>query len=261
MLNKRAIKEYAIANGADWYTYVNSRDYLAREASNGTLYLVTGCDKTDSWGLAAVGKPSHSRSVRLSFIAAGMAGGVVRGAHTWSSNFSADTRVHPLPSIQYSYPVDRENQCIFARGFTISLSHSLFKSDGKTILRNISGSLKDKMISFDNKAPCPPSRSPEQPASSSHRLNWRAWIAHWHGSVGTSRTMDRQDDPDSSEDPLSDKGSDLDISISEFPPRDSEVSLMALVVLTNYSFSHQLMNPSAAMNSYLLKKVNITLLS
>ncbi|PBK82571.1 hypothetical protein ARMGADRAFT_975532, partial [Armillaria gallica] len=62
MLNKKAIKEYAIANGADWYTYVNSRDYLAREASNGTLYLVTGCDKTDSWGLAAVGKPSHSRS-------------------------------------------------------------------------------------------------------------------------------------------------------------------------------------------------------
>ncbi|KAK0219556.1 hypothetical protein EDD85DRAFT_915594 [Armillaria nabsnona] len=237
MLNKRAIKEYAIANGADWYTYVNSRDYLAREASNGTIYLVTGCDKTDSWGLAAVGKPSHSRSVRLSFIAAGMIGGEVRAAHTWSTNFSADTRVHPLPSIQYSYPVDHENQCIFARGFTISLSDSLFKSDGKTILRNISGSLKDKMPSFDKKVPCPPSRSPEEPASSGRRLYLGSWISP--DIVGTPPTMDRQDDLGlgSSEDRLSDKGSDLEISISEFPPRDNE-----------------LRNPSAVMNSYLLEK-------
>ncbi|KAK0464128.1 hypothetical protein IW261DRAFT_1347340, partial [Armillaria novae-zelandiae] len=49
MLNKKAIKDYAIAHGADRYTYVNGCDYLAQEASNGTLYLVTGCDKTDSW--------------------------------------------------------------------------------------------------------------------------------------------------------------------------------------------------------------------
>ncbi|KAK0476578.1 hypothetical protein EDD18DRAFT_1297353, partial [Armillaria luteobubalina] len=51
-LSKGAIKEYAIANGAAWYTYVNSLDYLGRDAPNGSLYIVTGCDKTDSWGTA-----------------------------------------------------------------------------------------------------------------------------------------------------------------------------------------------------------------
>ncbi|KAK0191800.1 hypothetical protein F5146DRAFT_613868 [Armillaria mellea] len=91
VLKKRAIQEYAIANGADWYAYANSRDYLAREASNGTLYLVTGCDKTDSWDLAAVGKPPHSRSVCLTFIASEVVCGEVRGAPTWSTDFSADT--------------------------------------------------------------------------------------------------------------------------------------------------------------------------
>ncbi|PBK79369.1 hypothetical protein ARMGADRAFT_907175, partial [Armillaria gallica] len=66
-LNKRAIKDYATANGAAWYNYVNSSEYLGREAPNGSLYVVTGCDKTDSWGTAAVGKPSQSREVSISF--------------------------------------------------------------------------------------------------------------------------------------------------------------------------------------------------
>ncbi|KAK0479473.1 hypothetical protein EDD18DRAFT_1086415 [Armillaria luteobubalina] len=58
ILNKKAIREYATANGVAWYTYVNQ--YLGREASNRTLYVVTGCDKTDSWGIAAIAKPSQS---------------------------------------------------------------------------------------------------------------------------------------------------------------------------------------------------------
>ncbi len=219
ILSKGAIKEYATANGAVWYTYVNSSQYLGREASNGSLYVVTGCDKTDSWGTAAVGKPSHSRSVCLSFIAACMAGGELRAGHTWNAGFSADTRVYPLPSTRYPYPRDLENQCIFARGLTVSLrSDGLFKSDGKTVLRNISGSLKDKIPSFDNRAPCP--RLPGETESSGRRL-YLPWISH-----GTPPVMDNEDDLGSNADRLSDTDFDCETLVSEFPPRNSEVSLL-----------------------------------
>ncbi|KAK0484730.1 hypothetical protein IW261DRAFT_1458369 [Armillaria novae-zelandiae] len=152
-LNKGAIKEYVTANGAAWYSYVNGSQYLARDAPNGSLYVVTGCDITDSWGTAAVRKPSHSRSLCLSFTAAGVVSGEVKAGHTWSPGSSVDTRAYPLPSARYPYPMNRENQCIFVRGFTVSLSKGLFKSDGKTVLKNISGSLKDRIPSFDNRVP------------------------------------------------------------------------------------------------------------
>ncbi|PBK64953.1 hypothetical protein ARMSODRAFT_892389, partial [Armillaria solidipes] len=48
-LNKSLIKEYSYMHGASWYHYVNSPQYLGREAANGSLYVVTGCDKTTSW--------------------------------------------------------------------------------------------------------------------------------------------------------------------------------------------------------------------
>ncbi|KAK0194414.1 hypothetical protein F5146DRAFT_977798 [Armillaria mellea] len=236
ILNKAAIKEYATTNGAAWYNYVNGPQYLGREAPNGSLYVVTGCDKTDSWGTAAVSKPSHSRSVCLSFTAGGMAGGDIRASHTWSAGFSADTRVYPLPSTNYPYPVDRENQCIFARGFTISLSDGLFKSNGKTVLKDISGSLKDKIPSFDNRA-CPHlSGNSTSSGRSSGRFSFRSLLRSLI-LCGTPAAMDSEDDVGSSADWMSDTVLNCETSISEFPPRDSE-----------------LMNPSAAMNSYLLAK-------
>ncbi|KAK0498774.1 hypothetical protein EDD18DRAFT_50439 [Armillaria luteobubalina] len=233
ILNKAAIKAYATANGAAWYNYVNSPEYLGREAPNGSLYVVTGCDKTDSWGTATVSNPSRSRSVRLSFMAAGVAGGDIRASHTWSTGFSADTRVYPLPSTSYPYPVDRENQCIFARGFTISLADGLFKSNEKTVLKDISGSLKDQIPSFDNRA-CPQLSGN---SASLGRFSFRSLLRSWI-SRGSRSIMDSEDDAGSSTDWMSDTVLNCEASISEFPPRDSE-----------------LMNPSAAMNSYLLAKV------
>ncbi len=150
-----------------------------------------------------------------------MAGGALRAGHTWTAGFSADTRVYPLPSARYAYPRDLENQCIFARGFTISLrSDGLFKSDGKTVLRDISGPLSE-IPSFDNRAPCP--RLPGETESSGRRLYF-PWISH-----GTPPVMDNEDDLRSNADQLSDTDFDYEMSISEFPPRDSEVSLLTLI--------------------------------
>ncbi len=177
-----------------------------------------------------------------------MAGGEVRAGHTWSASSAVDTRVYPLPSARYAYPVDRENQCIFARGFTISLSDGLFKSDGKTVLKSISGSLKDKVPSFNNREP--PQLSGE--AASSTRPSYFRSLVSWM-FYGTSSETDSKYD---ATDWVSDIDIDCEVSISEFPSRDSEVSLMTLAVLEK-THHWQLMNPSAAMNSYLLEKVKI----
>ncbi|KAK0451358.1 uncharacterized protein EV420DRAFT_1560593 [Desarmillaria tabescens] len=46
--NPSMLAEYAAANAHSWYKYIN--DEQGRMVPNGSLYLVTGCDKCRSWG-------------------------------------------------------------------------------------------------------------------------------------------------------------------------------------------------------------------
>ncbi|SJL17933.1 uncharacterized protein ARMOST_21503 [Armillaria ostoyae] len=227
-LNKSLIKEYSYMHGASWYHYVNSSQYLGREAANGSLYVVTGCDKTTSWGIAAVTKPANTRSLSLRFTGTGVGGGEIRLGQGWSSGFTADTRVYPLQSIAYPYSPNLENQCVFSRGFTISLSHRLFKSDGKTVLNSISGSPKDKIPSFENKAPCPP--MPKDISTFRHR----SYPQNRAGRISRlpPPMVEDEDEMDS------DSSWELEdeTSISEFPAGNNEV-----------------LNFSAAINEYFLK--------
>ncbi len=55
------------------YQYVNGT--LGREAPNGSIFIVTGCDKCPSWGMAAISKPKGIREVSLNFVAGGLAEG------------------------------------------------------------------------------------------------------------------------------------------------------------------------------------------
>jgi hypothetical protein len=56
------VREYAATHAEDWFKYINvSR---GREL-NGPLYLVTGCEKTASWGLASY--YSLKKTFQLSF--------------------------------------------------------------------------------------------------------------------------------------------------------------------------------------------------
>ncbi|KZP22975.1 hypothetical protein FIBSPDRAFT_1015806, partial [Athelia psychrophila] len=44
---KKEIRTYSIENAPSWYTFINGT--LGREAPNGSLYIVTGCDKSATW--------------------------------------------------------------------------------------------------------------------------------------------------------------------------------------------------------------------
>lgn len=56
---------FAAECARSWYTYVNGP--LARGAHNGSLYLVTGCDKARAWGVASF-VDARPGSVSLDFV-------------------------------------------------------------------------------------------------------------------------------------------------------------------------------------------------
>ncbi|KAJ6600527.1 hypothetical protein DFH09DRAFT_901283, partial [Mycena vulgaris] len=49
--NLEKMRTYAAKHAESWYTYVNGT--RGRELANGDLYLVTGCEKARSWGMAS----------------------------------------------------------------------------------------------------------------------------------------------------------------------------------------------------------------
>ncbi|KZP06398.1 hypothetical protein FIBSPDRAFT_1001936, partial [Athelia psychrophila] len=59
------IRTYSIENAPSWYAFINGT--LRREAPNGSLYVVTGCDKSATWGIVTNAENSSSSSLSLTF--------------------------------------------------------------------------------------------------------------------------------------------------------------------------------------------------
>ncbi|KAF8172653.1 hypothetical protein BJ912DRAFT_911102 [Pholiota molesta] len=115
-------REYAARYGKSWYKFFNGE--LKYEARNNSLYLVTGCDKSGSWALAA-GSPQTGSSVRFRIKAGPPAvASVTEGFHVSWSNTGGVERRHYPPSMKDS--VEVKNQCVFVRGLTIAIRTSWF---------------------------------------------------------------------------------------------------------------------------------------
>ncbi|KAK0186158.1 hypothetical protein F5146DRAFT_1069569 [Armillaria mellea] len=117
-----SMRNYALEHAHEWYEYINDPDYLGREALNGSLCFVTGCDKTTTWGSAAMSRPSDTRQFLLRFLVRGLSDGRIALRSSWSTQEWTDTRLYPDQDIgmDASLPA-RENQAVFIRGFTISV--------------------------------------------------------------------------------------------------------------------------------------------
>jgi hypothetical protein len=115
-------RKYAARYGESWYRFVNGE--LDCDARNGSLYLVTGCDKSGSWALAA-GAPQTGSSVQFKIRAGPLAvASVTEGFHiSWSNTGGVERRHYP-PSMKGS--VEVKNQCVFVRGLTIAIRTSWF---------------------------------------------------------------------------------------------------------------------------------------
>ena len=129
--NRKRFREYAEANVAEWYKFVNGP--RGREAENGDVRLVYGFDKTTSWGMATFvnhTQVTQQNGCRLKF-------GPLEGdssTYTWleisgvidaragpDANENDELRIgSDSPDFQF------DNQCLFVRTLNITLTDDVW---------------------------------------------------------------------------------------------------------------------------------------
>ena len=129
--NKATFRNYAAANVANWYRYVNGP--RGREAKNGEVRLVVGFDKTTSWGIATFANQTQQNSCRLKF---GPLEGDSACPYMWSQYSEsgvADVKAGPnsdeIDELRIdSDPSDAQfqNQCLFVRTLNATLADDVW---------------------------------------------------------------------------------------------------------------------------------------
>ena len=131
--NKSLFRDFAAENAESWYRFVNGP--CGWELGNGDLLLITGCDKTTSWGLAAYqniqseGNSSDSLGgPLLRFRNTSNAGiGVLGTTYCWEHEGTAEVKAGPEFEVEEDMPSNgarARNQCTFIRSHKIMLSEA-----------------------------------------------------------------------------------------------------------------------------------------
>ena len=124
-------RDFAAENAESWYRFINGP--CGWELGNGELRLITGCDKTSSWGLAAYqniqseGDSSDSLGgPLLRFRNTSDVGPCVSGTtYCWEHEGTAEVKVGPEFEVNEEMPghgARARNQCTFIRCHTVMLS-------------------------------------------------------------------------------------------------------------------------------------------
>jgi len=132
--NILAFSDYIAANAYKWYKFALT--VRGRKVANGQIRVVTGCDKTTSWGMAALSNMSQQRKSQLRFKAMEDAKEATSTtAYTWEYSGMAEVRACPDinesiglrdnedGSVDVSPPSDQQfsNQCLFVRTLNATL--------------------------------------------------------------------------------------------------------------------------------------------
>ncbi|KAK6974355.1 hypothetical protein R3P38DRAFT_3133460 [Favolaschia claudopus] len=114
--NLENMREYAAQHAENWYEYVNSPRGRGRGLRNGTLYLITGCEKAQSWGMASY---YASRSRFLLEFKPRQVGAVIN-QYLWSG---APGQTNPSSTKSHNKSADGSpmNHTTFVHGLSISL--------------------------------------------------------------------------------------------------------------------------------------------
>lgn len=131
LLNVSALRQYLLANAESWYVHVN--DTRGREARNGDLVLVRGCDKASSWLMATFTK-SMAYDFRLRFKPIGETGS--RRTYGWDYSGKVDLRIGPHPEEtelmrdDSGQSVVYTNQTLFVRVVPVKLRDAIWQELG-----------------------------------------------------------------------------------------------------------------------------------
>ena len=122
-------RDYVAEHADNWYKFVNGR--RGREANNGDIRVVIGCDKTISWGMATFSNFAQQSNFRLQFRP--LENGnrqSVGSAYTWEHTGMADVRVGPDldENDELGGTADHplRNQCLFMRTLNVTLEDDVW---------------------------------------------------------------------------------------------------------------------------------------
>ncbi|KAF5368014.1 hypothetical protein D9758_004371 [Tetrapyrgos nigripes] len=112
--NQRDFYNYANNHALAWYKHVNG--VLGYEAENGSLYLVTGCDKSRCWGTAAF-SCDNPEDVYIELIPRKFHQHSSLPQYRFGARRAADVNIAPDPEQQNS----AQAGCTFVRGFRVAV--------------------------------------------------------------------------------------------------------------------------------------------
>ena len=108
-VNKLDFQHHAARHAINWYKYMLD---IGRDYPNGSLYFVTECIKSKSWGIASFyGQKNPNNTVGVVF---------EDESCRWEYRGKLETRVGPAPT--HGEP----NQCVFLRGYRIMLRRDIW---------------------------------------------------------------------------------------------------------------------------------------
>ena len=125
--NVPRFREYVAANVERWYRYINGP--RGREAKNGDVRLVVGCDKTTSWGIATLTNMTQHSQLKFKPLDAQSSSSRSR-CYTWEYSGTAEVRAGPdqeeIDELRREDPDDTRdkylNQCLFLRTLNVRLN-------------------------------------------------------------------------------------------------------------------------------------------
>ncbi|KAJ7136669.1 hypothetical protein C8R44DRAFT_361021 [Mycena epipterygia] len=113
--NLDSLRRYAAEHADNWYRYING--VRGRELENGSLYLITGCEKSQSWGIASFQHVADEFSLAFELTTDGDDAAPVL-QHCWQRGTPAFTK-NSAP--MRSNGIRPRNQTTFIQGFKIAL--------------------------------------------------------------------------------------------------------------------------------------------
>jgi hypothetical protein len=237
LYNIAEFRRYAINNAISWYQFVNV--VLGREASNGSLYLVTGCDKSTTWGIASISCASGTGALSLKFTAAQLLNAGAMREYSWETYCPATVRIGPNLCGDNERP---RNQCVFLRGFKIMLQAGLMaKIRGTVKVTSVLDAEGDRIISAHEKGRSIP--------FSGHREG----VTLPPGSTGYGRGQQQSHAHDEY---IVESGSDEDVVLEDFPAV-AEVHLPCISSDFFLMYVSQAYHPSDVVNKYLIRAVRL----
>lgn len=153
LVNVLQFRQYLSSNAESWYIYINKT--RGREARNGAVRLVIGCDKASSWGMATFTN-STAQNFQLKFKPTGANGS--RSTYRWEYSGTVEARAGPNPEETEALRLSDDsghlgtvykNQCLFVRTMNATLQDNVWQGLGfdlETTMNIQSGSSPNSYI-------------------------------------------------------------------------------------------------------------------